>query len=248
MDPFTKKVRIARSGIYEYGAEELPSLGFDPYNIPEQFQGKSVILVYRPATTIAGGFELFNKKPLTYTHPVKDGVEVDITPDNFNKFGKGWTGDNSVVEYFENEAYIVNEVTLFEREALDAFERGEREVSPGYQAKYDLAPEGSDYDIIMTEIISVNHLAFVPKGRGGETVKILDHKRGRILKSGLIHNVKKMFFGTKDTDLGLFREVTNKIKQEKDVKKTGKLVTELYKIMEDLPNSSENERDCWIRI
>ena len=84
------------------------------------------------------------------------------------------------MEYLESkdEVGIRSTVMLYDEEALKSYERGEVQLSPGYNAvfkwKKGVAPDGQEYDIVMESISAVNHLALLPNGRGGADAVILD--------------------------------------------------------------------------
>lgn len=72
---------------------------------------------------------------------------------------------------------------LYDDEALNAYEHGEIQLSPGYIASFEwqkgTSPDGKPYDIIMKEITDVNHLALLPAGRGGSDAVVMDNASRR---------------------------------------------------------------------
>ena len=137
---------------------------------------KRIYKVYRPALVLAEACDKFKLLPLTHHHP-KDPVDEQ----NFRKLTIGYTGENPTVDYLEqrHEVGIKSNVLLYDQEALDAYNRGEIQLSPGYYADFEWrkgkSPDGQDYDIVMTEIEDVNHLALLPAGRGGSDAVVLDN-------------------------------------------------------------------------
>lgn len=172
-----KNVRIAVSGIYDYAINELPNLhlSLPKAGAPDWVEQKELYKVYRPAHVLAGAVDMFASLPLTHNHP-----RLPVDGANFRNLTIGWTGENPWVDYLQesNEVGIRNTVVLYDDEALSAYERGEIQLSPGYNAIFEwqkgTAPNGTEYDIIMKEITGVNHLALLRLGRGGDCAKVLD--------------------------------------------------------------------------
>jgi len=169
-----KSVAIARSGTQTYLRRELTALRVGP--VPDQHKDKKEFRVYRSAPLIADSKDLFTRKPFIYTH------KAYISPQNFTDHVQGWTGDEATVELNEakTEAVIRTGLTLGGEEAIEAYQNsGEREVSPLYFGKFEwkdgVAPDGTPYEIEMTALTGVNHVALVPAGRGGSDASILDH-------------------------------------------------------------------------
>lgn len=178
-----KNIRIAISGIYDYAYEELPSLQLPLPGHPgaEGVEEKKIYKVYRPASVLNAACDLFKMLPLTHHHP-----RVPVDEQNFRDLTIGYTGENPWIDYLEdkNEVGIRSTVLLYDEEALEAYERGEIQLSPGYIADFEYSkgtsPDGQEYDIIMRRIKEVNHLALLPAGRGGSDAVVLDHARSSI--------------------------------------------------------------------
>ena len=172
-----KNVRIAVSGIYDYAINELPNLCLPLPNAgaPDWVEKKELYKAYRPAHVLAGAVDMFASLPLTHNHP-----RLPVDGANFRNLAVGWTGEKPWVDYLQesNEVGIRNTVVLYDDEALSAYERGEVQLSPGYNAIFEwqkgTAPDGTEYEIIMKEITGVNHLALLRLGRGGDSAKVLD--------------------------------------------------------------------------
>lgn len=170
-----KNIRIAVSGIYDYAKEELASLRLSLEDAPEWVEDKPMYRVYRPACVIAKAVDMFKLLPLTHNHPPfpVDGV-------NFRDLAVGYTGETPRVDYVEEagEVGIRSTMMMYDDEILSAYENGEIQLSPGYNAEFEWkkgkSPNGKPYDIIMKKITGVNHLALLPKGRGGEFAVVLD--------------------------------------------------------------------------
>ena len=176
-----KNIRIAVSGVYDYAREEVMPMLHLPLpgqGAPDWVEDKKVYKVYRPATVLEAAKDKFKMLPLTHHHP-----NVAINGQNFQKYAMGYTGETPWVDWIQgkNEVGIRSTVMIYDDEALDAYYRGEIQLSPGYVAEFawqkGTAPDGQEYDIIMKEIKDVNHLALLPYGRGGTEAVVLDHRR-----------------------------------------------------------------------
>lgn len=172
-----KNIRIAVSGLYDYAKEELPSLRIPMpgHGAPEWVEDKRIYKVYRPAPVLAQACDKFKMLPLTHHHP-----QTPVDGQNFRELAVGYTGENPWVDYIKetDEVGIRSTVMMYDEEALQAYDNGEIQLSPGYIAIFawqkGTAPNGEEYDIIMKEITDVNHLALLPAGRGGEYAVVLD--------------------------------------------------------------------------
>ena len=147
---------------------------------PEWAQKKDIYKVYRPANVLAAACSKFKLLPLTHHHP---SALVDSR--NFRDLTIGYTGENPFIDYLDDkdEIGIRSNVLLYDDEAQGAYERGEKQLSPGYIATFEWqqgkSPHGESYDIVMKEICDVNHLALLPSGRGGEDAVVLDKEPER---------------------------------------------------------------------
>lgn len=177
-----KNIRIAVSGIYDYALEELPTLRLPlpGQGAPDWAEKKQIYKIYRPAFVLAAACDKFKMLPLTHHHP-----NTPVDGQNFRKLAVGYTGENPFIDWIKDtdEVGIRSTVMIYDDEALDAYERGEIQLSPGYVASFEWqkgkAPDGQEYDIVMKEITDVNHLALLPAGRGGEYAVVMDGaKRG----------------------------------------------------------------------
>lgn len=176
-----KNVAIAKSGIYQYHITELGGLFDNNVEIPNQHKSRTIFNVYRPKEVLKDAKNLFVQLPLTREHP-----EDFVTPDNIKdeKTGWiGWTGDSSTVAILETDSEITINSTLniVDKIGMKSYDRGIREVSPGYAADFNwkdgVDKNGTEYQIVMTKINEVNHLALVDNGRGGKDASILDSKK-----------------------------------------------------------------------
>jgi hypothetical protein len=172
-----KDVAIAHSGIYKYAREELPTIGIALDSIPEKYNNLLYFNVYRPALLMEGAADMFTRLPVTVEHP--DSL---VNADNFGDLAKGFTGDSVKVIMEDNEAYIHSTVTLIGQAAIDYYTHDCKEVSPGYVSDSiweDGVHNGEDYQIKMTSIKGVNHLAMTVAARGGSLTCVRDSKAVR---------------------------------------------------------------------
>lgn len=197
-----KNVAIAKSGIYQYHRMELNGLFGETLKVPEQHTTRSVFNVFRPPEVLKDAKDLFVQLPLTREHP-EDFVTTENIRDKKIDW-IGWTGDSSKVEILEVEGDITINSTLniVDRIGVHAYDSGVREVSPGYVADFiwkdGIDKNGTQYQIVMTKITEVNHLALVDNGRGGKDASILDSKKSLFKENDMDENVvmkalRKMF-------------------------------------------------------
>ncbi len=138
---------------------------------------KRLYKVYRPAAALAMACAKFANLPMTHHHP-----KTPVDGQNFRDLAIGWTGEHPEVDYIAetNEVGIKSTCMLYDDEALQAYQNGEIQLSPGYIAEFEWqqgkSPDGQEYDIIMKEITDVNHLALLPAGRGGEYAVVMDQQ------------------------------------------------------------------------
>ncbi|MGP1459803.1 MAG: DUF2213 domain-containing protein, partial [Treponema sp.] len=94
----------------------------------------------------------------------------------------------------KDEVGIRSNVLLYDNEAQEAYARGEIQLSPGYVALFvwqrGVSPHGQEYDIVMQEIKSVNHVALLPAGRGGQEARVLDAKPVQTTIFDMVHTTR----------------------------------------------------------
>jgi hypothetical protein len=155
----TAFARVARTGIQEYQGKEVgrPDLG--------------TVRIYRPESEVFApdAMQSFAHRPITLTHP-----KVPVSAKNWTKYARGQTG-NEVVRDGE---YVRVPMVMMDQRLIDAYEKsGVRELSMGYSTdlKWETGktPDGMTYDAIQTNIRG-NHLAVVPRARGGDQLRIGD--------------------------------------------------------------------------
>lgn len=173
--------------------------------IPKGFEGRKLFGVYRPATLLAAKKDLFAAQPFINTH------KGFVNPENFTKWAQGWVGDTIVVEMNEagTEAVIKGDLKILGAEAIAAYDGGDRQVSPHYFGAYDwepgVAPDDTEYQVIARDLTMVNHVALVPRGRGGPDAAIQDNAPGPF--SAIWAFIEKKFRkGVTDAEMPTFRQ------------------------------------------
>ncbi len=163
-----KDAIVARSGIYIYTRQEILDRGHKPV------QDKAFYREYRPPAVIARAAPLFDLVPV----PNQEHTEEDITADNFHDLASGIVGGPiSIVPMPDGvEIGLQGRIAFFTREAYNYYLEGNKETSADYTSKSVLVdnPDEVGYDLIMTEIISVNNVAITQRGRGGKDVRVKD--------------------------------------------------------------------------
>jgi len=243
MAKLVKNVAMAHSGVYTYMRHEVPSLGLSLDSMPIAYQTMEHFNVYRPASVLAKAAPLYTRLPVTVEHP-----DRAIMPSNSKQLMEGFTGDTAQAVYRDGEVYIDSTLTLVAEDAIAYYDKGYKEVSPGYTTKSKWLPEqksykGMPYQIVVTDISDVNHLALTLSARGGPSTRVLDSKGGNMakLKSGLFHTVAKALGMAKDsvpvrTQLAA---LTSKDVTEDQIKMT---VDSVMKRAETLPDSEGKEQ------
>lgn len=148
--------RVARTGIQEYLACEL-GLDGDPMRI---------IKVMRPAEEVFNQDSLSSYKgaDVTIEHP--SGF-VDAA--TYNQISKGTT-----LEAIQDGDFVRADLIVKSKDAISAVESGKVQLSAGYTAVYDEAPDGADYDYIQRNI-RINHVAIVDRARAGAQARLFDN-------------------------------------------------------------------------
>ncbi len=153
---------VARVGIQLYSAGELGMDG-DP---------SAVVRVYRPPEEVfaADAMASYAHRPVTVDHP---GDLIDAA--NWKDHAKGQTGD----EVLRDGEFVRVPLMLMDKEAIEDWREGKRELSMGYTMDLQVAdgktPDGEKYDAIQTNL-RMNHLALVSRARGGSKLKLGDFK------------------------------------------------------------------------
>ena len=159
-----KDVILCRSGIQLYSAKELEAWITEDNQPPKL---KNIYKEYRPANVIVKAKDLFKSLPVTKEHP-----EVWVNPDNWKELAGGVLDKEVEVVALDGESEgeigLKSNITFFTNELHDYYLHN-KEVSVGYICKKHFVdnPDEVGYDILLDEIVEVNHLAITRAGRGG---------------------------------------------------------------------------------
>lgn len=151
--------RVARAGnVQAYRGSELG------------IEGKDVIRVYRPEEAVFSkdAIKTYAGVPVTFGHP-----RESVTEKTWKDVAVGEVGD----EVLRDGDFVRVPMMLRDGTAIDAVERGIRELSMGYDAQIEfqdgVSPAGETYDAVMSGF-RMNHVAIVPSARGGSELRIGD--------------------------------------------------------------------------
>lgn len=153
------EVRCARTGCQTYMGAELG------------LSDRETVTVYRPEDAVFAKDSLatYAGKPVTRGHP-----PVPVGADNWKMYAVGDVGD----EIARDGEYVRVPMRLMDSATIEAVHRGEREISMGYTTPIEyrdgVAPDGTPYQAVQVGPIRINHLAVVPRARGGSKLRIGD--------------------------------------------------------------------------
>ena len=152
--------QIARPGIQEYRAFQIPSL-----------KGKSdpmkIVKVYRPAEEVFAdeSIKTMQNKPVTVGHTF-------VTSKNFKSVSVGFTTNAR-----QEGNGLFADLLITDERGIKAVNDGKKQLSVGYDAdiiiKDGVSPEGEQYDAIMMRIRG-NHIALVDSARCGSACSLAD--------------------------------------------------------------------------
>ena len=234
-----KDVILCRSGIQLYSASELSSWITEDNKPPK---AKSVYREYRPANVVVKAKELFKSLPVTKEHP-----NCWVDPNNWKELAGGVLDkDVEVVALSgesEGEIGLKSNITFFTNDLYDYY-LNNKEVSVGYICKKHFVdnPEEVGYDILLDEIVEVNHLAITRAGRGGSSVAVIDSIIGGLkpMRTGFfafLSSKKKAV--NKDSASSFGKEVLESVKNSK-----GTTEEELANEMKGVLDSMSVLKDC----
>lgn len=146
--------RVARTGIQDYLAYELGMVG------------DHIVKVYRPEDEVFSkdAMASLTHAPVTINHPAEM-----VDADNWKDLAVGEVGEGVL----RDGEWLSVPLIVKDSDGIQAAKNTHREISMGYTAVLDDAPEGADYDKVMKNI-QFNHLALVPRGRAGSEARIGD--------------------------------------------------------------------------
>jgi hypothetical protein len=219
-------VPVARSGYFDYGVEEVEHDGA----LDHGHRRGQILKAYRPKETFtAEVVESINGMPITLNHP-KTGL---ANPDN-TKFEGAVTG-NAFLESTEDGEInlVISEITLYSRAIISAYQKGMRELSIGFYYKKPVEwVTGKNFNFI-EEIIKINHLALVPKGRAGFGYRLNNQIEGKKNMELNLEKISENFLAaTTNLDNATLRlngELTRIDKAREDKERTDKECAEKEK-------------------
>jgi hypothetical protein len=170
-----RDVPIARTGILTYHTSELE--GIEPDSSGFIYVSRNQEEVF--AETAMSSFE---GKPVTNLHP-----NDLVGPENWSEFSVG-----SVQNVRRDDNKLVADLLITQAAAIRDVQSGLREVSCGYEARYEQTEPGKARQLAIVG----NHVALVPRGRCGATCSIKDHEMTTKKRSW--KDVLRAVLGTKD--------------------------------------------------
>lgn len=170
-----RDVPIARTGVLVYHASELEGIQPDETGF---------IYVTREPEQVFDAMAMasFEGKPVTNLHP-----NDLVGPENWNQVAVG-----TVQNVRRQDDLLVADLLITQAAAIRDVQSGLREVSCGYEARYEQDEPGKAKQ---TAIVG-NHVALVPRGRCGATCSIKDHEMNT--KKRTWKDVLRAVLGTKD--------------------------------------------------
>lgn len=150
-------VPLARPGEMIYGPDETP-IEAGPDGIVRITRTSAELL--RPETLAS-----FNGKPVTNDHP-----DDDVSPATWKELAVGVLL-NPRPGAGEHEGWMVGDLLITDKDAIDDVRNNKREVSLGYDADYRKTGQGQGEQ---ADILG-NHVALVDRGRCGPRCAIHDH-------------------------------------------------------------------------
>lgn len=165
----------ARIGIQEYLASELGLTDRNPNDI---------VKVMRPAESVfdVESLESYDGADVTNDHP----SEL-VNPTTFKNTVVGTVRTVGV----QDGEYVKAELIIKDADAIRAVESGKVQLSAGYTAVYDEAPDGAGYDFIQRDI-RVNHVALVAAARAGHMAKLFDNDGVKLMKKVVLDSGKSV--------------------------------------------------------
>ena len=155
-------VPIARTGEYEYYANEGMSPGIEPDASGRIISRREPAEVFAPAALAS-----FEGKPVTLGHPDVD----EVTPDDWRQYAVGHV-TNVRRGQGDDADKVIADLVISDAAAIDAINSGLREVSCGY----DVTVEQVEPGVERQTHIRGNHVALVQAGRAGSECAIRDTK------------------------------------------------------------------------
>jgi cation transport regulator ChaB len=206
--------RVARTGIQVYAGWEVGK--------PEMEQVK----VYRSDEEVFDrkSLETFAYRTITLGHPSEM-----VSSDNW----KGTSIGNTGGEVVRDGTTVRVPLIVMDKDAINRINDGVRELSVGYYSdlnfKSGTTPQGETYDAVQSNI-RVNHVAVVPRARGGSSLRLGDGDTEGEKRMSRI-TIDGVDFELEDRDASLIQRAYRKL--EDAVKIATDQVSELAKKVTD---------------
>lgn len=151
---------ISKEGIYPYYGRQ----------ISPELEPDKIYKVYRPREELRKAADTFKNVPILNDHTM---VGKDFTPmDELKEHGV--LGER----VYEKDGTLYSNIVVRTDELKNLIENGKKDLSMGYQCKYELTPgiwNGQKYDAVQRDLVG-NHVALVQNGRMGHDVRVMDSK------------------------------------------------------------------------
>ena len=182
----------------------------------EDAQGRKTRELVLPETlSEPESLETLGRAAATLTHP-----EKFVTPDTWAQDGAGDVDGH--IQVLAN-GYVKASLAVRRRDALDAIRGGIREISAGYTCEIEhtagIHPEFGAYDCIQRKR-RYNHVAIVPQGRAGSTVRLRADAAQQITTDGAAQTPASTH--TKEAAVAISDEDKKAIYDEMDKRMDGK--------------------------
>lgn len=183
------EAKVSRTGIQEYLASEMGLEDGDPNRL---------IRVYRPEDEVfqQDAMKSYAYRPVTVDHPPEM-----VNADNWRQYSRGQTG----AEVARDGETIRVPMVLMDKQAIQEWEDGKRELSMGYTSEIEFSdgvtPDGKKYDAIQRNM-KMNHLALVARARGGSQLRLGDDDKGASKMTDTLRKVNVDGFSVETTDAG----------------------------------------------
>ena len=155
--------RVARTGVQQYLAGELGLNDRAP---------NETVNVYRPPEEVFAedSLQSYENADVTDGHPPEM-----VDAQTFKQYSRG----NTLGPGRPEGEFVVVDMLIKDKAAIDAVEGGKVELSAGYRNEYHYepgtAPDGTEYEFVQRGI-RINHIALVDNARAGNEAKLFDQQ------------------------------------------------------------------------
>jgi hypothetical protein len=157
-----KNIKIARSGLFDWGVSELEQDGISKI-FPDLKKNQVVKLLRPPEAFTVAVLESANLKSITDDHP-RDGL---VNPANYQRHEKG-----QIFNILFDGEFLIADLLIKDEKLFRQIKSGKKEVSIGYTYVQPVNFVKGLHYVALEYIVSINHLAFVFKGRAGSECRV----------------------------------------------------------------------------